>query len=423
VRIAVWHNLPSGGGKRALFEHVRGLLGRGHQVEVWCPPTADRAYLPLADLVPEHVVPLEGLTELPPLAAGSDRFSLEPYRQVRGFIEAFHSHCRACADQINHGGFDLVFANSCRLTGSPPLAAYVRAPSVLYLQEPRRWLYEVLPPLRQMPWVEVKLWGRYWWTPTRLRHFAAETARVQCLRILAREEQDSLLAFDQVLVNSHFSRENLLRTFGCDARLCYLGIDTEQFRPTQSRRKDFIVGLGAVAPHKNVALAVRAVAALPEPRPPLVWIGNTSVPAYAAEMRALADRLGVDLRISEMLADAELVETLGEAAAMLYTSRLEPFGLAPLEANACGTPVVAVAEGGVRESITDGVNGLLCDADPEQLAAALQRLLSDPALARQMGENARKRVVNQWALESAVDRLDERLMAAAAARSPAAALS
>jgi glycosyltransferase involved in cell wall biosynthesis len=357
------------------------------------------------------------------LAAGGGQFSLEPYRQVRSFIEAFHAHCRACAEQINQGGFDLVFANSCRLTGSPPLAPYVRAPSVLYLQEPRRWLYEVLSPLRQMPWVEVKLWGRYWWTPTRLRHFASEMARVQSLRILAREEQDSLLAYDQVLVNSHFSRENLLRTFGCDPRVCYLGIDTEQFRPSHSLRETFIVGLGAVAPHKNVALAVRAVAALPEPRPPLVWIGNTSVSGYAAEMRALATELGVDLRISEMVTEAELVETLGKAAVMLYTSRLEPFGLAPLEANACATPVVAVAEGGVRETIVDGVNGILCDADPAELAAGLQRLLSNPTLAREMGEAARKRVEERWALESAIDRLDERLTAAVAARSAAPALS
>jgi len=44
---------------------------------------------------------------------------------------------------------------------------------------------------------------------------------------------------------------------------------------------------------------------------------------------------------------------------MVYSARLEPFGLAPLEANACATPVVAVAEGGVRESIRNGVNGVL----------------------------------------------------------------
>src|SRR5216683_2521051 len=58
MKIAVWHNLPSGGGKRALYDHVRGLVARGHSVEVWCPPTASRTFLPLDALVREHVVDL-----------------------------------------------------------------------------------------------------------------------------------------------------------------------------------------------------------------------------------------------------------------------------------------------------------------------------------------------------------------------------
>jgi len=41
MRIAVWHNLPSGGAKRALYDHVRGLVDRGHSIESWCLPTSD----------------------------------------------------------------------------------------------------------------------------------------------------------------------------------------------------------------------------------------------------------------------------------------------------------------------------------------------------------------------------------------------
>ncbi|MHB1599044.1 MAG: hypothetical protein ACYCXY_09175 [Acidimicrobiales bacterium] len=58
MRIAVWHNLPSGGGKRALYDQIRGLLELGHYVESWCPPSADQSFLPLGDLVTEHVVDL-----------------------------------------------------------------------------------------------------------------------------------------------------------------------------------------------------------------------------------------------------------------------------------------------------------------------------------------------------------------------------
>ena len=58
MKIAVWHNLPSGGGKRALYHHVKGLLERGHTLESWCPPTADQAYLTLSELIKENIVPL-----------------------------------------------------------------------------------------------------------------------------------------------------------------------------------------------------------------------------------------------------------------------------------------------------------------------------------------------------------------------------
>ena len=57
---------------------------------------------------------------------------------------------------------------------------------------------------------------------------------------------------------------------------------------------------------------------------------------------------------------------------MIYMPHNEPFGFAPLEANACGTPVVALAEGGVKETVVTGVNGtLVSDEDPRTVAAAI----------------------------------------------------
>jgi glycosyltransferase involved in cell wall biosynthesis len=68
---------------------------------------------------------------------------------------------------------------------------------------------------------------------------------------------------------------------------------------------------------------------------------------------------------------------------MVYSARLEPFGLAPLEANACATPVVAVAEGGVRESIGNGVNGvLISERRPEQIGQELLSFLENWSYAR-----------------------------------------
>jgi glycosyltransferase involved in cell wall biosynthesis len=95
---------------------------------------------------------------------------------------------------------------------------------------------------------------------------------------------------------------------------------------------------------------------------------------------------------------------------LAYAPRLEPFGFAPLEASACGLPVVAVAEGGMRETVIDGVNGLLCDPDTQAMANVLQRLLDDPTFAKRLGANGRALVQEHWSLEAAVDRLERRLV-------------
>src|SRR4029077_7010565 len=97
MRIAVWHNLPSGGGKRALYEHVRGLVQRGHYVEAWCPPTASQTDLPLSPMIKEHIRPLNQPREPP------QRYSLMrafPYKRTAFALNAMEEHCRTCVDEI-----------------------------------------------------------------------------------------------------------------------------------------------------------------------------------------------------------------------------------------------------------------------------------------------------------------------------------
>ena len=208
---------------------------------------------------------------------------------------------------------------------------------------------------------------------------------LQTLRLQAKQEWLNAQACDRILVNSYFSRESVLRAYGVDAKVCYLGVDTTLFRNLGLERERFIVGLGSLDPIKGVDLAVRAVALLPEPRPPLVWIANSGDESYRDTINDLARSLGVALRMQMAISDAELVATLNKAALLLYTSRLEPFGFAPLEANACGLPVVGVAEGGIRETVKDGVNGFLVDPEAESIARAANQLLQNPSLGETNG--------------------------------------
>ena len=127
MRIAVWHNLPSGGGKRALYDQIRGLLELGHHVESWCPPSADESFLPLGDLVTEHVV------ELAPSPRGIGVTLREIALDHNSDVHAMDEHCSRCAHEIDSGGFDILFANSCMYYRVTSIGRQVSVPAALYL--------------------------------------------------------------------------------------------------------------------------------------------------------------------------------------------------------------------------------------------------------------------------------------------------
>lgn len=400
MKIAVWHNLPSGGGKRALYDQIRGLLARGHSVVAWCPPSADQTYLPLSDLIVEHVVPLA--LPIPFSRLDECQIRLEAERAVA----AMDAHCSLCADQIDAGSFDIVLANSCQFFAVSAIGRLTRTPAVLYLQEPYRRLYEALP---QLAWVARPPSTLSVFSARRWRSAFADLRLNRNMRLRAREEQRNAAAFDRILVNSYFSRESLLRAYGLDSTVCYLGIDTDRFEDRQETRDNFVVGLGSLTSVKNVELAIEALALVPEPRPSLVWIGNTTDDDFVASMRCLAAEKNVHFEPRVRVSDAELIDLLNKGLAILYAPRLEPFGLAPLEAAACGMPAIAVFEGGVRETVRDEVTGLLVPNNAEAMAAAIVRLRDDPALARRLGTNARCDVDKRWNHAAATLRIETEL--------------
>jgi len=404
VRIAVWHNLPSGGGKRALDSHVRGLVARGHSVESWCPPTADSSYLPLGEIIPERTKPLDRASFV-----GRNPLTrwIGPYKDMTAKLAAMDRHCRACADEINAGGFDVLFANSCMFFRTTSIGRHVAIPRLLYLQEPFRWLYEALP---RLPWPALPALRSGESSVRYLKRFLKDLGEVQALRIQAREEVENARGFDTILVNSLFSRESVLRAYGISPKVCYLGVDTSVFVNQQMPRENFVVGLGAITPEKGVALVIDAMSRLPAPRPQLVWIGNISLPSHLEGLQRSARSKGVDFQPKLAIPDKDVVSLLNRAALLVYAPRLEPFGLAPLEANACGLPVVAVAEGGVRETVADGVNGLLVDEDPSAMAEAIARLLRDRGYATRLGLNGAEWVKGKWSVDASIDRLEQRLL-------------
>jgi glycosyltransferase involved in cell wall biosynthesis len=99
----------------------------------------------------------------------------------------------------------------------------------------------------------------------------------------------------------------------------------------------------------------------------------------------------------------EVLRLMAESSICVFPSHWESFGIVTLEAMAGARAVVVTAGSGMAELVSDGQTGVIVRPnDPEDLAAAITRLLGDPSLRRQLGLNARKRVVERFSLEAVV---------------------
>jgi phosphatidyl-myo-inositol dimannoside synthase len=189
-----------------------------------------------------------------------------------------------------------------------------------------------------------------------------------------------------------------------------LGTDPAQFRPGRDRgrlRARYSLGSAPVVltaarlvPHKGQDVGICAVARLSTRHPQLRYVLVGEGPDQA-RLAGLARDLGVADRVifAGAISDDDLADAYATATVYLGASRVdagvnvEGFGISFVEAAASGVPSVAGDSGGVRSAVRDGETGLVVPAhDVEAVASALGRLLSDDALRRRMGGDARRAV-------------------------------
>jgi starch synthase len=253
-------------------------------------------------------------------------------------------------------------------------------------------------------------------------------------------ERAALEGADAVIAVSHAMREDVLRVYpGVDpdrVRVVHNGIDTVAHGPDAGTDalirhgvdpdRPIVLFVGRVTRQKGLPQLLRAAFEI-DPRAQLVLCcGQPDTPEIAAETAVLADDLGRTrggvVRIDGMLDLTSLRQLLTHAAVFVCPSLYEPMGIVNLEAMACGTAVVATATGGIPEVVVDGVTGLLVPIEQERdgtgtpldparfaadLAAAVNRLLAEPALARSMGAAGRVRAEREFGWDRAAERVRE----------------
>jgi D-inositol-3-phosphate glycosyltransferase len=165
-----------------------------------------------------------------------------------------------------------------------------------------------------------------------------------------------------------------------------------------------IVSVGRLVPRKGFDIAVRALPELPDTELVIAGgpDGDLDSDPEARRLRSLADELGVGdrLRMTGQVAHEEIPPLLRSADVVVCTPWYEPFGITPLEAMACGVPVVASAVGGLTDTVLDDVTGKLVEPrDPVALARGVLPVLRDPAVRERLGEAGYRRVRGRYSWE------------------------
>jgi starch synthase len=245
-------------------------------------------------------------------------------------------------------------------------------------------------------------------------------------RVSSWAERTAYEAADAVIAVSAASMADVLAAYPAldpgRVHVVHNGIDTELYRPVPEADvlerlgvdvdRPIVSFVGRITRQKGVPHLLRAALAFDPVAQVLLLAGAADTPELAAETDAAvaelrAARDGVVL-VPEALPRTDVRQVLSHSTVFVCPSVYEPLGIVNLEAMACGTAVVASDVGGIPEVVADGETGLLAHYEADEparfeaaLAAAVNRLVADPALAAGMGAAGRERAIREFGWDAA----------------------
>ncbi|MEM1671530.1 MAG: glycosyltransferase family 4 protein [Archaeoglobaceae archaeon] len=361
------HLIQLRGAERAFLEMVTSLKSRGHDIDVYTV-TISNYFLEKFRENDIRTYTLRCVNMKPSAHLARMRSLLRNYSILSLY---------RLSKRINKGNYDVAFVHHFF---SSPIIPFLKIPKVYYCQEPVRVVYEPNEFFIKLAYLPYSYIDKY-----------------------------SVRRANLVLANSDFTREYIYKIYGIFSITNYLGVDIKKFRRVETEKENFILSVGVIHPIKAHDFVLRSLGLIPEQkRPKLIVVGSGSekIKSY---LRRLAENLGVVLEIKENIEDSELVYLYNKAKLTAVAHVMEPFGLTAVESMACGTPVVAVREGGLRESVFDGLTGILTNRDEREFANAIEYVLDNPDVAEKMGKKGRGRVERHFTWEKCARELEKNL--------------
>ncbi len=351
MKLALVHDWLTGmrGGEKALevlcerypdaelftLVHVRGSVSPA--IERLRPHTSFVQRLPLVKRLYRHYLPV--------FPTAIEQFSFDRFDLVVSL-----SHC--CAKSIVHPG---------------------RVPHLCYCLTPMRYAWDQFDA---------------YFGPERLGRVGSAAMRPVMAR-LARWDRETADRVDRYVAISHYVAGRIRRYYNREATVVYPPVDTDFFHPDAAPAERFALVVSALVPYKRIDVAIAACRLAGVP----MKIAGDGPDRAALERTAAST--GADVQFLGRVSDDDIRELYRRSAVTLLPGE-EDFGIAPLEAQACGRPVVALGRGGALETVVPGETGFLVDdmrpgAFAEAIVQAIDRKFDAAAIRRHAERFSRAR--------------------------------
>ena len=294
--------------------------------------------------------------------------------------------------RLDLSGYDIVISSSHAVAkGAPTAPAQLH---VSYVYTPIRYAWDLQDQYLRMAGLDRGVRG--WLARGMLR-------RIRAWDVRTAEDVDHFIA------DSAFIADRIRRAYGREAEVIYPPVDVEAF-PLHRDKADYYLAASRLVPYKRLDLVVEAFSAMPDRRLKVIGDGPER-----SKLEAMA-RGHANIELLGYQPTAALRETMQKARAFVFAAE-EDFGIIPVEAQACGTPVIAFGRGGTRETVVglggpaptgvffDEQNSTAIIAAVETFEASQERF--DPVAARRNAERFSPTVF-RTALSAAIDRAQHR---------------
>lgn len=356
MKIAIFHELDFGGARRTVNEFAK-RLSIVFDVDLYY--VNDKKKEAVKDTFNKVF-----FYPFYPKSWKGNNWRVKLYKDTVELANLYRLH-KKIAIKIRSEKYDYVFVHPSKFTQAPFLIRFLKNKCIYYCQEPLRMVYD--PNLSSISHIKF---------PKNIYEFINRKIRKWI-------DAENFKNASIVLANSNFSRDFLEKSYGRKVEVCYLGVDTTFFKPQNIDKYYDVLFIGNKDKNHNLL-----------------------VDAFKLFKKKLKVKT-IFRENGQSLSEKDLVTIYNKSKILVSLNQNEPFGLIPLEAMACGIPVIAIREGGYKESIIDNQTGFLISRDSAELYSKIRKILSNEKLRKDLGKNARENIIKNWTWDKSINRFLE----------------